>query len=507
MTAPERVAAEGSGAGEIAVAPDLVERASREGLLPREAAAPWQGTIASAHGRRDWILRRALAVADMAGILCALVVAFTVAGVHDDAQALWALPLLPGWVALFALYRGYERDVKRISQSGLDDLPWLFHALVIGSLLMWLYFRLLPVHRLVFEEVLVFGLIGLLLVPAFRFVVRRGITRFMGPERVLLVGVAPVTEPLIRKMRTHPEYAVEPVGLVTNGADSSQAQDLAIVADLSMASITDAADRLNVQRLIVAAQEVPDQLMIDLLQECGRRHMKLSVLPRHVSTMGPSVEVDDIEGVTVFGLNPLVLARSSRGLKRIVDVLGASLACLDFAPVMALIALAIKLDSRGPVLFRQTRMGRRGEPFMLPKFRTMQLGAESRVDELRAQSEDPHWLKLEQDPRITRVGRILRRTSLDELPQLWMVLTGKMSLVGPRPLIKTEDELVASWARMRLDLAPGITGLWQVLGRTDIPFEEMVKLDYAYVTNWSLWLDIKLLLRTLPVVLLRRGAN
>jgi exopolysaccharide biosynthesis polyprenyl glycosylphosphotransferase len=492
---------------EAAFSPDLVERASREGLFPREEAAPWQGTVAPAHGRRDWILRRTLAVADMAAILFALAVALAVGGIHNDLQAVWVLPLLPAWVALFALYHGYERDIKRISQSGLDDLPWLFHALVIGSLLMWVYFRFLPVHPLVLMEILVFGVVGLALVPAFRLIARRGVARFMGSERVLLVGVAPVTGPLIRKMRTHAEYAVEPVGILTADPAAAVEADVPVVGDLSLASITDAAARLDAQRLVVAGQEVPDQLMIDILQECGRRQMKVSVLPRHVSTMGPSVEVDDIEGVTVFGLNPLVLSRSSRLVKRAVDVAGASVALLLAAPLVGLIALAIKLDSRGPVLFRQTRTGRRGRPFVLPKFRTMVADAESRRDALVPQSEDPHWLMLEHDPRITRVGRFLRLTSLDELPQLWTVLTGRMSLVGPRPLIKTEDELVASWARMRLDLAPGITGLWQVLGRTNIPFEEMVKLDYAYVTNWSLWLDIKLLLRTLPVVLLRRGAN
>jgi lipopolysaccharide/colanic/teichoic acid biosynthesis glycosyltransferase len=133
--------------------------------------------------------------------------------------------------------------------------------------------------------------------------------------------------------------------------------------------------------------------------------------------------------------------------------------------------------------------------------------AEQRRAELIRQSTDPHWLKLEDDPRITRLGRWLRRLSLDELPQLWNVLRGEMSLVGPRPLIPTEDELVQDWARNRVDLTPGITGYWQVLGRTRIPFEEMVKLDYLYVMNWSLWEDVRLMLKTLPVVIGGHGAN
>jgi lipopolysaccharide/colanic/teichoic acid biosynthesis glycosyltransferase len=174
---------------------------------------------------------------------------------------------------------------------------------------------------------------------------------------------------------------------------------------------------------------------------------------------------------------------------------------------MLLVAIAIKFDSSGPVFFRQVRVGRAGRRFRVVKFRTMLEDAEERRGALLAQSKDPNWLHLESDPRITRLGRLLRLTSLDELPQLWNVLRGEMSMVGPRPLIEAEDERVSGWARGRLDLTPGITGYWQVLGRTRIPFDEMVKLDYLYVMNWSLWGDLRLILRTLPVLLSRRGAN
>jgi lipopolysaccharide/colanic/teichoic acid biosynthesis glycosyltransferase len=190
-----------------------------------------------------------------------------------------------------------------------------------------------------------------------------------------------------------------------------------------------------------------------------------------------------------------------------MDLAGSAAALLLLGPLWLAIALAIKLDSRGPVFFVQRRIGRRGQEFRLFKFRTMHRDAEARRAALIEQSEDPHWLKLAHDPRITRVGRFLRLTSLDELPQLLNVIRGEMSLVGPRPLIESEAQLVEGWGQARLDLTPGITGLWQVLGRTRIPFAEMVKLDYLYVTNWSLWGDIRLLLRTLPAVLSARGAN
>jgi exopolysaccharide biosynthesis polyprenyl glycosylphosphotransferase len=342
-----------------------------------------------------------------------------------------------------------------------------------------------------------------------RSIARRTALRVLGPERVLLVGEAPVTAALVRKIRAHPEYALEPVGVMTRDGAGSQSHVAAIpvLGTLDEREVAEVIKRRKVERVIVAQEDVTDPLMLELLQRCGQAQVKVSALPRHVEALGPSVEVDDIEGVTILGLNPLVLPRSARWLKRAMDVLGSAIGLLLAAPLLVLIAVAVKLDSPGPVLFRQPRIGRRGETFTLPKFRTMRVGAEAETEELLKLSEDPNWLKLDRDPRITRVGRVLRLTSLDELPQLWTVLAGRMSLVGPRPLVGQESDRVLYWAQARLDLAPGITGLWQVLGRTSIPFDEMVKLDYVYVSNWSLWTDIKLLLRTFPAVLARRGAN
>src|SRR5262249_39553954 len=170
--------------------------------------------------------------------------------------------------------------------------------------------------------------------------------------------------------------------------------------------------------------------------------------------------------------------------------------------------VAIKLDSRGPVFFRQRRHGRGGKVFEIVKFRTMVNGAEAQrqaLEHLNDMQGGPLF-KIKDDPRVTRVGRRLRRWSLDELPQLFNVLRGDMSLVGPRPFVIDESERITGWAGRRLETTPGITGLWQVLGRNDIPFDEMVKLDYVYVTNWSLWWDIRILVQTLPTVLKRQGA-
>ncbi len=464
--------------------------------------------VATARRPRDYLLRRALAAADLVAVLGAGLVAVTLSPVQSGpSDVLWLLPTLPVWLVLFRLYGLYERDVKRVSISALDDLPALFHAFVVGTLLVWAYLFLLQGQGLVLVEAAVFGISGILIAATLRVAARRGVLRFIGPSRVLLVGQSPMTKALIRKMRAHPEYGLEPVGEISlNGATNGQS-GLPYLGRLDELDLGDLTESRGVERLIVTVQDLSDEAMMDLVQDCGAASVKVSVVPNHINALGPSVAIDDIEGLTILGLNPLVLSKSSRSLKRSLDIVGATAAVVVGAPVLLFLAIAIKVDSPGPVLFRQRRIGRGGEPFTLVKFRSMAVDAESRREELRFLSDDPDWLNLDRDPRVTRVGRLLRATSLDELPQLWNVLTGEMSLVGPRPLIDSEDELIAGWSRTRLDLAPGMTGLWQVLGRTDIPFRDMVSLDYLYVTNWSLWLDIKLIARTVPAVLTRRGAN
>jgi lipopolysaccharide/colanic/teichoic acid biosynthesis glycosyltransferase len=206
-------------------------------------------------------------------------------------------------------------------------------------------------------------------------------------------------------------------------------------------------------------------------------------------------------------LHPAQLSQAALRKKRVFDVGLVSLALPFVLPLMAVIAVAVRLDGAGPIMFRQRRAGQDGRVFHILKFRTMEVGAEARRDQLLARNEvDGPLFKIKNDPRMTRIGRLLRRTSLDELPQLFNVLRGQMSLVGPRPFEVGEDAAITGWARRRLDLTPGITGLWQVSGRNDLSFDEMVKLDYLYVTRWSLWWDVRILAQTIPAVLRRRGA-
>jgi lipopolysaccharide/colanic/teichoic acid biosynthesis glycosyltransferase len=234
--------------------------------------------------------------------------------------------------------------------------------------------------------------------------------------------------------------------------------------------------------------------------------VRVSLLPRVLDVVGSSVVFDQLDGLTLLGVRRFGLTRSSLFVKRAFDLCGASVMLLASAPAMALIALAVKLDSRGPVLFRQTRVGRDGRRFRICKFRTMGVDAEERKAGLRDANEVAGGLfKIAEDPRVTRVGRLLRRTSLDELPQLFNVIAGDMSLVGPRPLILDEDVQITGWDRRRLHLTPGMTGQWQIAGSARVPMHEMVKIDYLYVAGWSLWSDAKLLARTVPYMLARRG--
>jgi exopolysaccharide biosynthesis polyprenyl glycosylphosphotransferase len=471
------------------------------------------GLRRSNQARRDSTLRRVLAGGDAAAVFLAFTIALLllphpVARFRDLYLGFATVPL---FILIFKLYGLYDRDVKRISHSTVDDLPWVFHAALIGSLLLWLYSKLTPMDQLPLGPLVVFGVLVLVLVPLVRAALRRLSANTLGAEPALLVGGGLMPEVLVNKLRAHPEYGVDIVGSLTPLNSGPGSPPPLTARGVEILGATDELERIaaerSIGRIVVASRDIDEHELAELLRRCRMLSLKVSILPALSDTLGATVEVDDVEGVTVLGVNPPWLPRSSRALKRAMDLVLASIMLVLLAVPLALLALVIKLDSRGPVFFAQQRVGKSGKRFKLYKLRSMHVDAEQRRAELLAHSTDVNWLKLDHDPRITRVGHRLRRLSLDELPQLWNVLRGEMSLVGPRPLIEAEDRLVEGWARGRLDLTPGITGYWQVLGRTRIPFEEMVKLDYLYVTNWSLWEDLRLILRTLPVVVSGRGAN
>jgi exopolysaccharide biosynthesis polyprenyl glycosylphosphotransferase len=476
------------------------------GRLQAKRAALRPRAVANRYGPRDAAVRRLLALADLVGLTTAFGVEQLLIGGHGD-HLLWGLATLPAWIVVFKAYGLYDRDIKRISHTSLDDLPWIFHAVLLGCLLLFAFYRFTTPLNLDLSDLAVFGGSAIIALTGMRAIARRLAVRALGHERVALVGDGDEIAALAQKMRAHPEYGVEPVGLVSPAGSATVVADLPFLGQIESFDLERAARAHGVERIVVAHEHFGEGAMLELLRNCRQLGVKVSVIPQLFYALGPSVEVDDVEGLTVLGINPPVLPRSSRFLKRCMDLAGSIALLLIAAPLLALIALAIKLDSGGPVFFRQQRVGRWGRRFRVVKFRTMVPDAEKRREALLKRSTDPGWLLLDDDPRVTRIGSFLRRSSLDELPQLWNVVKGEMSLVGPRPLPESEHSQLYGWRETRTDLTPGLTGLWQVLGRTTIPFEEMVKLDYLYVTNWSLWTDVRLILQTLPAVLSSRGAN
>jgi exopolysaccharide biosynthesis polyprenyl glycosylphosphotransferase len=471
----------------------------REGVLHRGAVR---------RRTRDSWRRRSLAIADAVALLTALLVVSALepygASWYD---ALLLLPVLPLWIALHKALGLYDHDAKRIHQSTLNELPQMLHATTLGTGVAFLVGPEIADLHFERSQVLLGWLLVLTLTPGARWTARWVVRRRFAPERMLIIGAGHVARTVATKIAAHPEYGAELVGYVDTGQadDPDAGSGLARMGTVSeFAAVCDAHD---VERVVIAFADIAHEELLDLIRMAKRRGLKVSVVPRLFEVIGPSAEVDQIEGMTLLGVPQLSLSRSSLFTKRCIDVLGAGLGLLALAPLMAMCALAVRLSSRGPVFFGQPRIGRSDTTFRMWKFRTMVEGADAMKADLAHLNEmvGGPMFKITADPRVTPVGRLLRAASLDELPQLWNVLRGEMSLVGPRPLVPFEDGHVTGWHRARLDLQPGLTGPWQVLGRNAISFEEMVKLDYLYVADWSLWNDVKLMLRTLPLLIFRRG--
>jgi exopolysaccharide biosynthesis polyprenyl glycosylphosphotransferase len=456
---------------------------------------------------RDYRSRRLLVAGDLLALLLGISSWSLLATRNGAHQEMWALLTLPVWIGLLHAYGLYAAGARRVGYATVDDIPDMAHAFLLGTVAMWLFFDLIAGERLATGQIASFVLVAFVLALCFRVAARNLALRMFGPERVLFVGSGQMTPIVVRQMLRQTRYGLTPVAALTRPENERWPLPLVDAGSLADVDPAQCIVEYGIERVIVSAEGVDDEALAELINVCRQLGVKVSALPSLASMMGPAATVDHLEGITLIGINTPSLARSNRVVKRAMDVIGASLLLAVSAPFWIAAAVAIKLESPGPVLFRQTRIGRGGKPFRLLKFRTMVRDAEARRDELLAQSRQAGWLDLEHDPRVTSVGRLLRTTSLDELPQLWNVLRGEMSLVGPRPLIAEEDRNVNGWARRRLDLTPGITGSWQVLGRTHIPFEQMIMLDYVYVANWSVWTDIKLMLQTVPAVLMRRGVN
>jgi exopolysaccharide biosynthesis polyprenyl glycosylphosphotransferase len=465
--------------------------------------------------RRGWLVRRALLVADVVGLL----VAFLVSAGLAQGRTAGNLPLqvelelflltAPVWVVVAKIYGLYDRDEERTDHSTVDDVVGVFHLITVGTWVLFAASRLTSAPSIDLQRLVWFWLLAIVAVPLARATARTLARRHVSyQQNTIIVGAGDVGQLVAKKLLQHPEYGINLLGFVDR-QPKRRRPDLDELKLLGPPERLPAIIRLlDVERVVIAFSGDSHEETVDLIRELKDLDVQIDIVPRFFDVVGPGLQVHSVEGLPLLGMPPLRLARSSRLLKRTMDLAVSATALVFLAPVFLAVAIAIQLDSRGPVFFRQVRMGFGSRTFRIWKFRTMSVDAEERKGEVihlnKHLAGDARMFKIQNDPRITRVGGFLRKTSLDELPQLINVLVGQMSLVGPRPLILDEDQHVQDWARKRLDLKPGMTGLWQVLGRSEIPFEEMVKLDYSYVTGWSLKTDLQLIVRTIPVAFGRR---
>jgi exopolysaccharide biosynthesis polyprenyl glycosylphosphotransferase len=422
--------------------------------------------------------------------------------------------------------RYYDLYRLRGEFSFFDDGIRVFKSTAIGSLLIvaaaFLYrggfnYRAFSYARSVF--VLDF-LIALGSFYSIRLLVRSAQTffRLRGINLIptLVVGRGPEAAFCIKEMRERPSLGYRVIGAVDSSAPGVEVsgiyEGVPVVSDL--AGLPEAIRESGANEVIIADDHVNADALFDVMMRCGRRRgIEFRIAPSLFNCLPSKTEVDQIGALPMIRLFREPLSDFARGTKRISDIIIAALTLALLSPFWLLIALLIKFDSRGPVFYAQERVGMDGRIFVVYKFRTMRVDADSEIhreyqrkfiagDAAANVGDDlePAY-KLRNDPRITRVGRLLRRLSLDEIPQLFNVLRGDMSTVGPRPPIPYEVEAYELRHRKRLDMKPGLTGLWQVSGRNRLPFEEMVKLDLFYIENWSLLFDLKIILRTVLVML------
>jgi exopolysaccharide biosynthesis polyprenyl glycosylphosphotransferase len=326
-------------------------------------------------------------------------------------------------------------------------------------------------------------------------------------QRTLILGSGVVAGQVVEKIRTNQQFGLDPVGLVDNVVHDIGTPDLPRFG--GFADLGKIIEMQSIDRVIIAFSRVSHEELLEAIRACRDAGVAVDVVPRLFEFLDGVRSLDQIGGLPLISIGVPGLASTMVAAKRMLDVLGSAALLLIFSPVLVTTAIAIKLESKGPVFFLQQRAGRGNKSFNLIKFRSMYVDAEQRKADLDAmnESDDGVMFKIRDDPRITRVGAFIRRFSIDELPQLFNVLKGEMSLVGPRPLIFSETAaLEERWHLRRLELRPGMTGPWQVYGRSDSPFQEMVRFDYQYVAGWSLARDIELLLATIPAVASGRGA-
>jgi exopolysaccharide biosynthesis polyprenyl glycosylphosphotransferase len=458
-------------------------------------------------GARRAALRRAFAISDIAAAAAAASVSLTL----DHVPAHISLPVT-GVVAVSwaALTFGLGLQSVEGLRAWTGGVHQAHRLLVAGLVMSWPLAALLEAlgvahagtHGLVIGSAAALG--SMVLRALMRAIAHRARPL---RQRALIVGSGRVAAQVLSRLRTDEVIGVEAVGIADDEPSNFDTLGVPVLGAIDDLPRLIQCEQLD--RVIISFTRASHDRLLGVIRTCREQGVSVDVVPRLFEFLEGATPVDAIRGLPLLSLDAPVLSPRSRAAKRGLDLLGSLVGLIVLLPLIAWIAIAIKLDSPGPVFFRQRRAGRDGRAFNVIKFRTMRIDAE-RLKPGLARANDVHdgvMFKLWRDPRVTRIGRRLRTLSLDEVPQLLNVLRGEMSLVGPRPLIFEETgSLAEAWQARRLELKPGMTGPWQVGGRNHVAFQDMLRLDYQYVTGWSLARDIEILLATIPAVLSRRGA-
>ncbi len=412
---------------------------------------------------------------------------------------------------LLVLFHAQGLYANRPGETWLDEFQRVVSGTttgIVGLVVLYFFYRPNVYSRLVFFYAAALIVIALginrwakyLLLAYLR---RRGI----GVEKVLIVGAGEVGRAVMRSIVAHPELGYQIVGFVDDDPEEGVSSLGRIEGLGPISRLPTLVQERAVDEVIVTLPWMHHRQILTIVDQCQNRNVRARVVPDLFQMSLSSVDFYDLDGIPLLGVREATISQFERVLKRILDVVAGLAGLVVLAIIFVPVAIAIKLDSPGPVLYYQERVGRGGRRFNIIKFRSMHVDADAQQSSLLDRNEaDGPLFKMKDDPRMTRVGRLLRKLSLDEWPQFLNVLKGDMSVVGPRPNRPAEVEAYKPWHRRRLEVKPGITGLWQVGGRSEVPFDEMVLLDVYYIENWSVALDLKVMLRTVPHVLLSRGA-
>jgi exopolysaccharide biosynthesis polyprenyl glycosylphosphotransferase len=450
-------------------------------------------------------------ISDLVALLCAGALTEGVAALAGRsvpyADLILFLAFVPLWVPIAIVFRAYHAHAagRSLATTVGDELGPIFRVATV-----WSWFLLLARAAIEPGVVELLPSVVLWMVATPVVLATRSLIRALATRRgwyrqsALVVGGTADRARIVARIERHPEWGIDILQELDPYADPSLNGESGV-------ALIDAAHDLGVSRVIFASAPQRLDVRTNLSRRLSEDGIQVDLVPGDSEILRSSAELHHLEGLPIISMPPTHAPRSTPALKRCLDLLVGVPALVLVFPVIAYCALRIKLESSGPVFFRQVRAGRNGRHFEFLKLRTMETDAEQRLDEIadlnmHGGGLDERRFKAIEDPRVTKVGAWLRRRSLDELPQLWNVVKGDMSLVGPRPLPLVEEAHISGHYEVRREVRPGMTGPWQVLGRSDIPFEDMLKLDYSYVMNWSLTEDLRLLVHTIGAVIRPRGA-